>query len=98
MQLSEESLAKVLQAVEDNQLLGLHKAYHANVEDGTQWVLWIKQGENEKAIYFNNHFPKAIVGFATDLDAVLSASGSGNLTWYPAARDHEKELWDSINR
>jgi hypothetical protein len=100
MQLSEDSLADVLQAVADNRLLGLHKAYHANnVMDGTQWVLWIKQGAEEKSVYFNNHFPKEIVRFATTLDAILAKSGSGNLIWSPASgRDHEKELWKSLDR
>jgi hypothetical protein len=101
MKLPGESLAKVLQAVEENQLLGLHKAYHADVADGTQWVLWLSQGEKEKSVYFNNHFPKEIIRFAASLDAVLADSGSGNLTWYPVlggGRDHEKELWDSIKR
>jgi hypothetical protein len=101
MQLSAESLAKVLQAVEDNHLLALHKAYHADVADGTQWVLWIKQGDEEKSVYFNNHFPQEIVRFAGAVDAVLADSGSSNFTWYPvlgSSRDHEKELWNSIKR
>jgi hypothetical protein len=95
IQLPPESLTKVLQAVEDNHLLGLHRAYHANVADGAQWVLWIKQGDEEKSVSFNNHFPKEIVRFANSLDAILSESGSGSLTWYPDRRgDHAKELWD----
>lgn len=99
MQLTGESLAKVWQAVEDNHLLKLHKAYHGDVADGTQWVLWIKQGQEEKATYFNNHFPKEVVNFASSLDAILAEGGAENLNWGPTgSRDHEKELWDSIKR
>ncbi|MDA0814027.1 MAG: hypothetical protein O3C21_16755 [Verrucomicrobia bacterium] len=37
------------------------EAYHADVADGNQWVLAVTQGERQKAIYFNNHFPKSIL-------------------------------------
>ena len=98
MQLPDEAVGQVLKAVEDNKLLGLHKEYHANVADGTQWVLWIKQGENEKSVYFNNYFPPEIVKFAESLDKLLSENESGNVTWLPASVDHDKDLWESIKR
>lgn len=96
MHLSEDTLKQVLKAVEDNKLIGLHKAYHANVWDGTQWVLWIKQGDNEKAVYCDNYFPPEIVKFSEFLDKVLAASG--NVIWLPASSDHARELWESIKR
>lgn len=101
--LSEQSVAQILQAIEDNHLLGMDRAYHANVADGTQWVFWIRQGDNERSIYFNNHFPQEILRFAKSLDEALCESGLGKVAWHPVApwrgnREHEKELWESITR
>lgn len=100
--LSQESLTEVLNAVETNNLLGLRKAYHENIRDGTQWVLWIKQGEQEKSVYFDNNFPQRIKTFAKELDAILTRTGSNNAVWQPVpaqeSRQHERALWDSIKR
>lgn len=102
LQLSPEAVAEVLKAVESNGLMGLHKAYHADVHDGTQWVFWAKQGEREKSVYFNNSFPRAINAFAEQLDAILARAGLDKATWRPVpegeSRQHERELWDSIRR
>jgi hypothetical protein len=81
----------------------LHKEYHArNVWDGDQWVLWIRQGENEKAVFFDNCFPGAITRFAQLLDDILAKSGVGRARWeqVPDAEErlHEKELWLSLER
>src|SRR5262249_50895911 len=75
LQLSPEGLAEVLKAVESNNLMSLHKAYHEDIADGTQWVLWIRQGGWEKSVYFNNSFPRAITAFAEQLDAILGRAG-----------------------
>jgi hypothetical protein len=100
--LPRDVVAKVLEAVEVNRLLELDKSYYANVHDGTQWVLWVRQGEREKVVYFDNHFPDSIVRFAEQLDAIVSGSVGPSLRWravpYAQARDHEQELWDSIHR
>jgi hypothetical protein len=100
LKLRNESLREVLHAVEKNRLLGLKKAYHGNVVDGTQWVLWIKQGEKETAVYFNNNFPGEIVGFADTLDKVLAENGLEKAAWKrvggPNQREHKRALWDSI--
>jgi hypothetical protein len=100
--LSQDRLAEVLSAVETNGLAHLHRAYHADVQDGTQWVLWIKQGEREKSVYFNNSFPRSITGFAEQLDEILVETGLNSLVWQLVPptehRKHERELWDSIKR
>jgi hypothetical protein len=100
LELSKDSLAEVVAAVDDNRLFELRKEYHANVADGTQWVLWIKQGGTEKSVYFNNDFPKPIVRFAEQLDKVIADASPENLRWKTVsaaeAADHQKELWDSI--
>jgi hypothetical protein len=99
LQLPPEAITELLKAVESNNLLGLQKAYHANVHDGTQWVLWIMQGEQEKSVYFDNHFPRSITAFAQQLDAILAQAGLDKVAWQPVDdRQHEKELWASIRR
>jgi hypothetical protein len=102
LQLSPEALDEVLKAVESNKLMGLQKAYHENIADGTQWVLWIRQGEHEKSVYFDNRFPPAITRFAEQLDAVLARAGLDKAAWQPVpereSHQHERELWDSIKR
>lgn len=102
LQLSPEALAEVPKAVESNSLTGLHKAYHRDIDDGTQWVLWLRHGEQEKSVYFDNSFPRGITTFAEQLDAILARAGSATVKWQPVpvseSRRHERELWDSIKR
>lgn len=102
LQVPADVVAEVLRAVESNGLMGLHKAYHENIADGTQWVLGIKQGEREKSVYFDNRFPRAITAFAEQLDAILTRAGLDRVERQPVperdSRKHEKELWDSIKR
>ncbi len=102
LQLSPEEVTEVLKAVESNDLMELRKEYHENIHDGTQWVLWIKQGEQEKSVYFNNNFPRRIKAFAEQLDAILARAGLDKATWQPVpereSRQHERDLWDSIKR
>jgi hypothetical protein len=102
MQLSADAVDEVLGSVQANDLMRLHRAYHEDVLDGTQWLLWVRQGDREKAVYFDNNFPWAIKQFAEDLDAILARAGSDTVTWQRVpdrmARKHERELWDSIKR
>jgi len=97
-----EAVAKVLEAIASDRLLTLDKASHAAVYDGTQWVLWVRQGEREKVVYFDNHFPDPIVRFSGRLDEIVAGSVGPGLKWraVPLARsrDHERELWESIKR
>jgi hypothetical protein len=94
-----EALAKVLAAVESNCLTHLHRSYaDTNIADGTQWVLWIKQGDREKSVYFDNYFPRAIKRFAKQLDEILWPH-SQVATWQAADFNRVgQELWDSIKR
>lgn len=102
IQLQPDAVADVVKAVDANNVLGLNKAYHANIHDGTQWVLWIKQGNREKSVYFNNSFPREITEFAKQLDGILANAGLERAVWKPVptgeARPHEREIWDSIER
>ena len=70
------------------------------VWDGTQWVLRVRQdGGYDRAIVFDNRFPRAIVRFARDLDALAGAQGiAGEFEpladedWY----DNQAALWASV--
>jgi hypothetical protein len=102
MTLPPASLARVLAAVDANRLMELHRGYYGGAADGTQWVLWIRQGRDEKSVYLDNYFPAPIGRFARELDAALAQSGLAGVTWeaVPEAetRRHEVELWASIER
>lgn len=101
-QLPPDAVVKVLEAVESHRLLELDKEYHADVHDGTQWVLWVRQGDRQKTVYFNNHFPDAILRFAESYDEIIAGTIGPGLQWraVPRARgrDHERPLWASIQQ
>lgn len=101
LRLSAANITKLTQMVNSRKLTTMGKSYIASrVADGTQWVLWIEQGPNQKSIYFSNTFPAQITAFAADLDALLANAGMTNVTWTPlpagTGRDHQKQLWDRI--
>lgn len=102
LQLPDESMEQVLKSVKKNRLRELSREYHGNIADGTQWVLWFKQNDVEKSVYFDNRFPDDIVRFAKDLDGILAKNGLQNAQWQRVnvddARKHERKLWDSIKR
>ena len=97
LRLTAKQLEAIAEAVTRRGLFRLANAYHAPIHDGTQWVLWIRQGEREKAVYFDNSFPRAIRAFADDLDRILSPAGYDQLRWKRTnARTHDDELWKAI--
>jgi hypothetical protein len=101
LSLPPDALAKVLESVAENRLLGMSREYRADVYDGTQWVFWFRQKEAEKSVYFDNKFPRAIKRFAADLDRILQENGLDAAVWQPVqgpAGQHDRELWKSIRR
>lgn len=100
MQLLSEDITAILDSLYTFHLLTMHKEYHADIHDGTQWVLWIQQEPHEKSIYCNNHFPNDILAFSDFLDDLLTKRGLADVTWTRVPknefRNHEKELWESI--
>ena len=86
--------------IQDLRILDMKRAYHADVHDGTQWVFWLVQGGQEKSVYFNNHFPKAIQDFAVTLDSHLRSAGVDKNKWIRVpdeeSRQHEKAIWKGI--
>jgi hypothetical protein len=100
MQLLPEDITAIIDSLYTFHIFTMHKQYHANIHDGTQWVLWIKQEQHEKSIYCNNHFPNDILAFSDFLDDLLTKRGLSDVTWTRVpeheSRNHEKELWESI--
>ena len=96
--LSAGSVEHIARAVVAYGLLDMPKAYHANVNDGTQWVFWIRQDGRTKSVYFNNHFPVSIRRFATVLDRELEIARPS--PWIPLTEEQfkasEKDIWDSL--
>ena len=95
LRLSAQQLNQVAQAVTRHRLPHLAKQYLGTVWDGTQWVLWIRQGTRGKATYFDNNFPASIRDFATELDAILRAAGIDKAQWEPSSKQ-DKELWGAM--
>jgi hypothetical protein len=102
-QLPAEAVKRLLDAVEENRLLEMQASYcAAGVCDGTQWTLWIRQGNRERAICCDNYFPAPIRRFAQELDEIIAETVGPNLRGEripPGGdRNHERELWDSLER
>jgi len=101
LQLSGSQVKELVDLVNSSHLTAMGRSYSdPNVEDGTQWVLWIQQSPSEKSIYFNNSFPGKITGFADQLDAELQKAGLSGVSWTPVAKqqaaDEQKALWARI--
>jgi hypothetical protein len=82
-------------------MLGMSKAYHAAVQDGTQWILLIRTAGKQKSIYCNNFFPGPVTHVAgyTHGHIVGKLGRDGEKIGVPPDEPsrHEQELWDSIN-
>lgn len=100
LKLSPDAIARIFEVVNTEGIMKMPSAYHADVSDGTQWVLWIKQEHNSKAIYFNNYFPAGVKRLAERLDQELSDARLAAADWKEVPtkkfREHEKNLWQSI--
>lgn len=98
--LSHGALGRILKSLKSQRIMFMADAYHADIEDGNQWVLTVTQGNRRKAIYFNNHFPKSILRLAAAIDAELQEAGETALHWKLVPRahwgDHDTRLWNSI--
>lgn len=94
------AIGRIFDAVRTEGIMTMAAAYHADMNDGTQWVLWIKQADLSKAIYFNNHFPQAVRRLAKVIDSELDSAGLETVRWKKVPKNkvrlHEKPLWNSI--
>ena len=98
--LTNDEWRKITDSIERHQLYKLDREYHADVADGTQWILWIVQNGRSKLVYCNNFFPDNLRTFAHDIDSVFNIHDD-LLGWetVPAnlERKHDDLLWDSKN-
>lgn len=95
LKMSEVLLTQLVAAVNAERLAGLAPLYDGNAHDGTQWVLWIEQGANTQAVYFNNEFPPAIERFANALDGLLARAGIAGASWR-LGKNIDAPLWNRI--
>ena len=100
MQIPKDATERIVKTIVDLDLLEMNRSYHADIADGTQWIFWLTQDGQEKSIYFDNHFPKAIQEFARSLDEELAKAGLAKAEWSRVPdeerRSHENRIWDSI--
>ena len=100
VRLSPEAIARIFDQVKAQDVMNMSAEYHADVHDGTQWVLWIKQHQKSKAIYYKNNFPNAKKRLAECLDEELALAGMLKDVWndVPESQygEHDRALWDSI--
>lgn len=98
--LQRSGVSDLLTAIDETGLLEMDRAYDGGFMDGTQWILWIQQGANEKSVYFDNHFPEGIIRFSSRLDGILRANGLANAVWRPGRPGengrHGDALWSKI--
>jgi hypothetical protein len=100
LNLTPAQVTELVMLVNDQPLTRLGAVYDGKISDGTQWVLWIRQGPFVKSVYFNNAFPGEITTVADRLDATLQAAGLQRAKWSAvpgtAGRDYEKALWSRV--
>jgi len=94
--LPHDLIREIASAVNANAIITLNKSYSGHVYDGTQWVFLIAQGNNQKAVYFDNKFPSAITRFAKSLDEILARGGLPKADWKSGGRALDQTLWKSI--
>ena len=100
LRLSDAQVRELTSVVNSSQLTRMGRSYSTDIQDGTQWVLWIQQSPLEKSIYFNNAFPQDITAFADRLDAMLQQAGLSAASWTAVpekqGRDEQDALWARI--
>lgn len=100
LNLSPAQVAELVTLINRKGLTDLGAVYDGHTNDGTQWVLWIRQGSSEKSVYFNNAFPSAITTVADQLDSLLQSAGLPQAKWSAvpgtAGRDYQMALWNRV--
>ncbi len=93
-------MSRILDSMKATRLLTLQRVYHGGVSDGTQWVLSVRQSSHVRCVYFDNHFPEAIVEFTNSLDNILSNGESRRIVWKPLSTNdacrQQDALWGEI--
>lgn len=88
-------IRQIASLIQDLDIIGMDREYYADIQDGTQWVFWLIQGDQEKTVYFSNHFPEVIQDFAMALDELLE---DGTWARIPDEQgwSHADALWNAI--
>lgn len=73
--------------IERLRLFALESHYAENIDDGTQWLLRIVDGDRTLRVYCDNKFPPSLEAFAKALDAGLERDGLERLEWRRMADD-----------
>jgi hypothetical protein len=98
LNLTRAQVKELVSLINEEELTRLGAVYDGHINDGTQWVLWIRQGSSEKAVYFDNAFPRDVTTVADRIDAMLQAAGLPRATWAAvpgtAGRDYQMALWN----
>ena len=101
LNLANDEWRRITASIEKYQLYKLDRAYHADVADGTQWILWIVQNGRSKSVYCNNYFPENLREFAQEFDSIFDIHDD-LLEWtiVPAnlVGKHDDQIWDSVKR
>jgi hypothetical protein len=93
-------LERLVNRINSLGIFRLHKSYHADVLDGTQWCLLIKAGGRRKSVYCDSYFPAAIHKLAKFVHQELIQPYTGDVqAEHVSASEHrefQKEIWASI--
>ncbi len=79
--LSPSTRAALRAEIERLQLFALKDHYGGDVEDGTQWLLRIVDGDRTLRVYCDNAFPPPLEAFAKAVDAGLEHDGLQRIAW-----------------
>ena len=94
-----EDLRDLVRHIEIDQL---RDHYVAEAPDeGTQWILRIRQGAYDRTIFCDNRFPQELLRFADGLDKLLLDADLADNAFEdapPEAEQREAALWASIHR
>ena len=98
--LTAEELDAIVRSANREKLTELERKYvDEDIQDGTQWLLWVRQNGKQTTVLFSNQFPEQITRFAKTVDLQLR-TGERNLK-FQAAKDrqgHARRIWDISSR
>lgn len=96
--INKKASQQIAELILEHHLPEMASEYHADVADGSQWEIRLIQGNAEKHIYCNNHFPEAIQDFAVAFDRIFFESQFDATEWRPLLDESElgaeQGLWD----
>jgi hypothetical protein len=70
-QLSGEQIMALKGEIAKERIFDLKKAYRADVFDGTQWIVRVRAGRDQKLVSCDNHFPREVIALSNFVRALL---------------------------